>query len=575
MIVPPKWDAPAGEIRSQRRLRKGPFKGDVGALDGTLINTFVSFGWYLVRYWRLEQSTQLITRNLLTPPRVSFAEMGSYDGALDVLLTNILSVIKPVEEDIRARHQVINEFRSVVACTESLRGAIVVPFGSFVSNLYTRWGDLDISIEMPTNSQVSSIGRKRKQNLLRDLMKALRKRGVAHNIQFISNARVPLLIFESNLRSISCDISISNQLGQIKSKLFLWISEIDERFRDMILLVKEWAKTQNINSPKTGTLNSYSLALLVIFHFQTCEPPILPPLQEIYVRNIADDLTGVKNTEGTMKDICARNIAKFRANTMDYINRSTLAELFISFLKKFSRINAMASQYAICTYTGKWEHSTSKETWIAKSYSLIIEDPFDQTDNAARSVGKNELLMIREAFEGSFRKLSDTQEQGSLINSLVRPHIRSQFYVRSQGNPNLSSTAQNQYQGMPWDTSSNIFLQRQQSSDSVHPVSNHYQNVRFGTHQPTAVSSQGRPYSSTSHPIQNRYENRPMEPTLNRRMEPALNRRMESTSSQNVVHRSGVAIHDPGQPESVVYRSGLAVHGQGQQIWRPRNFDIQ
>lgn len=32
--------------------------------------------------------------------------------------------------------------------------------------------------------------------------------------------------------------------------------------------VKEWAKAHHINDSKSGTLNSYSLSLLVIFHFQ-------------------------------------------------------------------------------------------------------------------------------------------------------------------------------------------------------------------------------------------------------------------------------------------------------------------
>lgn len=92
------------------------------------------------------------------------------------------------------------------------------------------------------------------------------------------------------------------------------------------LQVKEWAKAQNINDPKKGTLNSYSLCLLVIFHFQvsfliqdlisklfftytsakftdyshslplislfyiyqTCVPAILPPLKEIYDGNVAE-----------------------------------------------------------------------------------------------------------------------------------------------------------------------------------------------------------------------------------------------------------------------------------------------
>lgn len=51
------------------------------------------------------------------------------------------------------------------------------PFGSFVSNLFTRWGDLDISIDLPNGAYISSAGKKRKQNLLVDFQKALRKMG--------------------------------------------------------------------------------------------------------------------------------------------------------------------------------------------------------------------------------------------------------------------------------------------------------------------------------------------------------------------------------------------------------------
>lgn len=82
----------------------------------------------------------------------------------------------------------------------------------------------------------------------------------------------------------------------MKSKILFWINEIDGRFRDMVLLVssyietinatfgekyflyfdkskfcvqvKEWAKARDINDSKSGSLNSYALSLLIIFHFQ-------------------------------------------------------------------------------------------------------------------------------------------------------------------------------------------------------------------------------------------------------------------------------------------------------------------
>ncbi|GMP23118.1 hypothetical protein CsSME_00000840 [Camellia sinensis var. sinensis] len=105
--------------------------------------------------------------------------MNDYN-TLELTLRDILRVISPLEEDWAKRFQFINELRAVVESVESLRGATVEPYGSFVSNLFTRWGDLDISIELPNGSFISSAGKKLKQTLLGDLQKALRRRDSAH-----------------------------------------------------------------------------------------------------------------------------------------------------------------------------------------------------------------------------------------------------------------------------------------------------------------------------------------------------------------------------------------------------------
>jgi DNA polymerase sigma len=59
-----------------------------------------------------------------------------------------------------------------------LLGATVKPFGSFVSNLYSKWGDLDISITLDQHFN-SSASRTKKQNVLREIMKTLRKKGTS------------------------------------------------------------------------------------------------------------------------------------------------------------------------------------------------------------------------------------------------------------------------------------------------------------------------------------------------------------------------------------------------------------
>ncbi|KAI3992263.1 hypothetical protein MKX01_029984 [Papaver californicum] len=398
-------------------------------------------------------------------------------------LGDILNVIKPLDGDITARYTVINDLRAVVQSIPCLRGATVEPFGSFVSNLYTRWGDLDISIEIPCGELISSTARNKKQRFLREITKALRQSGMVRNLQLIPQARVPLLIYETNLQNISCDISISNLLGQIKSKLFLWLTGIDARFRDMVLLIKEWAKSQEINDPKTGTLNSYSICLLVIFHLQTCEPAIFPPLKDIYAGNVVKDLTGSRVTaEITIHDICTANIEMFRRTSFRNTNQSSLPELFISFFQKFSRISMLASEYTICTYTGRWEYRRNNDKWT-KDYPLLIEDPFEQPDNAARAVSMNQLSRISEAFERTHRSLvSSNQDRNSLIYGLMGRRVSSQL-ISSHSNPMFFNRGATDFPPL---------------SRATPQSQNQFYNRTYQTNPPPSVSIR-RPMSATTH----------------------------------------------------------------------------
>ncbi|KAK4351404.1 hypothetical protein RND71_030717 [Anisodus tanguticus] len=354
---------------------------------------------------------------------------------LEHTLRNILCFIYPLEEDWSMRFQLLHELRAVVESIEILRGATVEPFGSFVSNLFTRWGDLDISIELPNGSYISSPGKKLKLSLLGAVLKALRAKGGCRNLQFITNARVPILKFQGNY-NISCDISINNLSGQMKSKILYWINMIDGRFRDMVLLVKEWAKAHNINDSKTGTLNSYSLSLLVVFHFQTCVPAILPPLKEIYPGNMVDDLTGIRaSAEKFIEETCAMNINQLISNKSRAINKSSVSQLFISFIAKFCDISSKASAQAISPFTGQWEDIESNMRWLPKTYTIFVEDPFEQPVNSARSVSSKQLTRIEEAFRRThFMLISSNQNQNEVISIIVRPLVSK--FMGTPGNQN-------------------------------------------------------------------------------------------------------------------------------------------
>lgn len=363
-----------------------------------------------------------------------------HHDVLELCLRDILAWIKPSENDHLRRLHTIDELSTIVRSVRGLKDVVVRPFGSFISNLHTRWGDLDISVEITSRSP-SSTSKRHKQNVLRDIMRALQRKGFAQNLNFISSARVPLLVFESNRHNVSCDVSIDNHIGWMKSRILLLMSEIDERFRDMVLLTKEWAKAHDINNPKSGTLNSYSLCLLVIFHFQTCKPAILPPLKDIYDGNLSE-ITGTWSTlERQIEDTCAANIARFKSFRQR--NRSTLCELLISFFDKFShflqfsRAEQPCSEYGVCTYSGQWERKGSNPRWMEHAYRLVIEDPFERPDNAARAVNLEGLISISQEFTETYRELSSQHvlsDRNALLTNLVRPSIRSHLKVETHTN---------------------------------------------------------------------------------------------------------------------------------------------
>uniref|UniRef100_A0A0E0JQY6 Poly(A) RNA polymerase mitochondrial-like central palm domain-containing protein n=1 Tax=Oryza punctata TaxID=4537 RepID=A0A0E0JQY6_ORYPU len=415
----------------------------------------------------------------------------NYD-VVEQCVKNILSLIKPVEDDRSKRLSAIQELSNSILKVAALRGAVFKPFGSFVSNLYSNSGDLDISVQLPNNSIIS---KKKKQNVLRELMRALQNRGVAGYVQFIPYARVPVLQYVSNTFGIPCDISVNNYPGQIKSKIFYWISTLDVRFGDMVLLVKEWAKAQNINDPKTGTLNSYSLCLLVLFHFQKLR---------CMMRNI------------------------LMSENKERRNQSSLCHLLATFFHKFSSIGTLSGD-VISTYTGQFKRIVENPSWMAKSYSLFVEDPIERPDNAARAVGLKGLDRIARAFTAANRKFASLHhaKRKDLLEMLCTPAVGSKLGIRVRqeviANSYTNTPRRNRQHARPMEHLSarpsdnqnhhgareftvgrqvhnppRVYDTARQSTGVYHELSN--QHVIPSLSQPAGIYQTVGPYQSNGHP---------------------------------------------------------------------------
>ncbi|KAI3734898.1 hypothetical protein L6452_14378 [Arctium lappa] len=501
------------------------------------------------------------------------SKMNSHHS-LELTLRDILHVVNPTQDDWNKRFQIINDLRAVVQTLEILRGATVEPFGSFVSNLFTKWGDLDVSIELPNGSYISAAGKKFKQTLLLDILKALKRIGGFHGIKYISHARVPILKCESNKDNISCDISINNLSGQMKSKVLFWINEIDGRFRDMVLLVKEWAKAHGINDPKSGTLNSYSLSLLIIFHFQTCTPAILPPLSEIYPGNMVAELTGVRAVaEKNIEDICGLNINRIRSDRSRRINRSSLPDLFVSFLAKFRDISLRASTQGISPYNGQWEDIDTNMIWQPKTYALFIEDPFEQPLNCARAVGHRNLVKIAQAFESSHGMLTSANQNHPPLAVLVRPEVLSIISRSQLANP-LRIHPQLLHRNPVGNSNGNgrglIGAHPQSYRSSSNNGSNQHQNRNGGASRaPTQVQQQYMYQTNRMNQRGSQSHVQLFPNGVNESIGRPSSSQTQQQQQQQQQQQSHVQLFPNGVNESIGRPSSSQT--QQQQIWRPRS----
>ncbi|CAL5090336.1 unnamed protein product [Urochloa decumbens] len=299
---------------------------------------------------------------------------------LNHLLLEVYAILRPKPLDYDQRNTLVDVFRKI---TKQIFGSndgfpVVEPFGSFTMDLFTPRSDLDLSVNFSANTD-DRYTRKNKISVIRKFSKVLynhQRKGICCGVLPIVSARVPILKVIDCGTGVECDISVENKDGMTRSRIFKFVSLLDERFQILSYLVKFWAKVHDLNSPRELTMSSMSIISLVAFHLQTRHPPILPAFSDL----LKDGLD------------CAsleRNILLFKG--FGSRNTESVAELFVSLISKLLSAESL------------WEHglcaSNFEASWISKTWkkgvgNLSVEDFLDRSQNFARSVGKVQMQKI-------------------------------------------------------------------------------------------------------------------------------------------------------------------------------------
>jgi hypothetical protein len=360
------------------------------------------------------------------------------------------------------------------------RGLTIEPYGSFTSGMWTRHGDLDISIEgsaewldddttgyrnggggggggggghttresyaATRQVDVLNMSQDEKKKFLRAFANRLRDR-VACPQNFLvligEKIRVPIIKFVSKDGQVECDISCDGHKALFKSTIMGLLSHHDWRFGTMVRLIKLWARKWELNDPTTGTFNSFSLSLMVLFYFQNRYPAIFPPLKELFAgedRPMQDANGGGDNNNRPLEkekmtrlvQLANDKLHQLSAlkqqgnnnsnNNSNDVNSETLVELLSGFFAFYSGIfSAWLSpedEYETTAWKAyklpnpdtnrklsrqleevglarvarharinTWDGSITTQPWPPTNGALFsVEDPFNSTDNCSRTI---------------------------------------------------------------------------------------------------------------------------------------------------------------------------------------------
>ncbi|VDN01447.1 unnamed protein product [Thelazia callipaeda] len=269
------------------------------------------------------------------------------------------------------------------------RDANLIAVGSTVNGCGSYNSDMDLCLCQPqanpaVNAHSFAIG------VLKKLYKkfVMNWREMFKRCNYIP-AKVPIIKLEmaAPYEELEIDINCNNIAGIYNSHLLHYYSRIDDRFPAICLLVKHWAINAGINNPMTGTLNSYSLILMVL-HFLQCGslPPVLPNLQFLY--------PNLFNATCSVDDLELFRELPYPLPTRE-INTETVGELLLAFFDYYARFDFKNKAISIrngCIY------SRTNLPGNTVRFKIFIEEPYDQKNTARCVTSIDNLNLIRKAF---------------------------------------------------------------------------------------------------------------------------------------------------------------------------------
>jgi len=325
------------------------------------------------------------TSKLRVYPSAKFIEALSND------IEQHYRALLPSKENRHRRSQLREDLRPILERVSKKMGkrAYFEVFGSTANGLDTINSDLDLSIHLQDmhGKEIAIIDSSTARKILMKMAREMKKQRYKE-VTPVLFARVPIVKFRDKTSDIESDISIRNSLSKFKTRLLKMFLKTDRRVKPLVLAVKHWAKSRDIGDAARGSLNMFGYTLLVIQFLQSIKPPILPIV------------SCTPHWEGN--ESWKKNPRHYEGLGND--NHMQVGELLISFFEFYRRFNF--EDGAISVRAGKPTLKSTCHCQPGHKRVMIIEDPFDPSDNCARNITVAVLRTIRQEFVRAYAILA-------------------------------------------------------------------------------------------------------------------------------------------------------------------------
>ncbi|KAL2813805.1 hypothetical protein BDW59DRAFT_176620 [Aspergillus cavernicola] len=228
------------------------------------------------------------------------------------------------------------------------------------------------------------------------LADVLAKHGM-ERVVCISHAKVPIVkIWDPELR-LACDMNVNNTLALENTRMIRTYVEVDERVRQLAMIVKYWTKRRILNDAGLGgTLSSYTWICLIINFLQTREPPILPSLQaRPHKKRVTAD--GLMCSFDDDLD----SLAGYGSG-----NKQSLGELLFQFFRYYGH-ELDYEKYVISVREGRLISKEGKGWHLLQNNRLCVEEPFSTSRNLGNTADDTSFRGVHMELRRAFKAISD------------------------------------------------------------------------------------------------------------------------------------------------------------------------